>query len=219
MKSPLPKGVTLLELLVVLVIISILSSVAVGVYSNQVMRAKYSRTRAEIRTLEVAITTYEVDTGHLPPSGSGTNLAPNSPNPSSPYQGSGYLQLALRGSLNGNPHAPLTPRWQGPYVDWDYNRMGNLQGQPITGGGANTALPSISFLDPFGNPYYYIRHQDYEQLGGTRLPSQNPFFQTETWYNPSTFQIVSFGANGTSMVHPRVGEEVDDITNFRSSDF
>src|SRR5690606_20774970 len=61
MKNTPKSGVTLLELLVVLVIISILSTIAVGVYTKEVLRAKVARTRAEIRTLEVAINRYQID--------------------------------------------------------------------------------------------------------------------------------------------------------------
>lgn len=218
MKRLLPKGVTILELLVVLVIISILSTIAVGVYSNQIVRAKYAKARAEIRVLETAIAQYEVDTGDLPPSGSGSQLAPADINPGVPFAGSGYLTLALRSSLNGQPSDPISARWQGPYVDWDYNRLGNAAGEPITGAGNTATLPEISFLDPFGMPYQYIRSTDYLTLRGSELPSTNPFAASETWYNPSTFQIISFGANRTSLAHPLIGTESDDISNFRSAE-
>jgi prepilin-type N-terminal cleavage/methylation domain-containing protein len=219
MKSLFKRGVTLLELLVVLVIISILSTVAVGVYSNHILRAKYARARQEIRTLETAITAYEVDTGQYPPSGSGTALAPNDINPTDPYEGSGYLQVALRSSLSGNMNQPLSGRWQGPYIDWDYNRMGSLDGTQATTVGFSEPLAAISFLDPFGNPYYYVRSSDYEQYNGTELPLSSPFAASETWYNPSTFQIISFGANGTSEGHPNLGTQNDDVSNFRGTDY
>lgn len=216
MKRPPNKGVTILELLVVLVIISILSTIAVGIYSNQIMRARYAKARAEIRVLETAIAQYEVDTGDIPPSGSGNNIAPNNIDPSDPYVGCGYLTLALRSSLNGQPNSPISARWQGPYVYWDYNRLGDVSGQPITGAGNTAPLPGISFLDPFGMPYQYIRAEDYLDLGGAELPASNPFAGSETWYNPSTFQIISYGADRTSLAHPLVGTATDDISNFKS---
>lgn len=212
MNKRIKQGVTLLELIVVLVIIAILSTVAAGVYTKEVLRAKVARTRAEIRTLEVAINRYQIDTGQFPPSSSGTNLAPSPLNPVNPFEGSGYLQAGLRASLNGNSSAPLSLRWFGPYVDWDENRLGTLTGAAITGA---TSPAEIQFLDPFYNAYYYIRSDDYETLGGTFLPTSSPYRATETYYNASTFQIISFGPNGTSdFTANALGTDADDITNW-----
>jgi len=209
------RGVTLIELIVVLVIVSLLSTVAVGIYTKEVVRAKIARTRAEIRTLEVAANRYQIDTGQFPPSSSGTALAPVALNQSDPVAGCGYLQVALRASLNGNAGAPLNLRWVGPYIDWDENKLGTLTAAPITG---STALPQIQFIDPFGNPYYYVSSDDYALLGGTELPSTNPYATTETWFNASTIQIVSFGPDGQTNTSPgALGTEPDDVSNWESS--
>lgn len=216
MKKMLRRGVTMLELLVVLVVVSILSTIAVGVYTKEVLRAKYARARSEIRTLEVAIAQYEVATGQMPPSGTGSTIAPAGVVSTGTVEGSGYLQMALRSSLNGDPHAPLSARWTGPYVDWDYNRLGLLDGTPITEVSTSISQGQVSFLDPFGFPYTYIRYDDYDTRGGTELPSSNVFFAQETWYNPSTYQIFSVGPNGQTLAIPNRGTEADDITNFLS---
>lgn len=215
MKKLTEKSVTLLELIVVLVIISILSTVAVGVYTKEVLRAKITRTRAEIRTLEVAINRYEIDTGSLPPSGTGTNIAPNSPNPSDPVSGSGYLQLVLRSSLNGVQGSPLSPRWNGPYIEWDDNRLGTLDGRAITD---VTSPAEVVFLDPFFNPYTYVQNADYVRIGGAQLPTDHPYYDTETFYNATSFQIISNGPNGLTFTDPyEIGTDDDDITNWISS--
>lgn len=219
MRSWLKRGVTLLELIVVVVIVSILSTVAVGVFTKEISRAKYARARAEIRTLEVAIAQYEVDTGHLPPSGSGSNFAPSNITTTGLAAGSGYLQMSLRSSLNGFPNSPLSQRWLGPYIDWDYNRLGNLNGDSImTSPGNTAALGEICFLDPWGGPYIFIRATDYATRGGTELSSTNPFFATETYYNPSTFQIISEGPTLDTLPAPSRGTQSDDVTNFRGPD-
>ena len=214
-------GVTLIELLVVILIISILSTIATGVYTQQLGKAREARTRTEIRTLEVAIGQYYVDTGQYPPTGSGTTIAPNdlTVTPGT-YDGSGYLTLALRTSLNANPQEPLSNRWRGPYVEWDMNRMGNLAGLAITTEeGEATPLGAISFLDPYGMPYLYIRSDDYEDRGGTELPPNNPFSASEIYFNPSTFQIISRGPNRQTLAPPQRGMDEDDITNFLSPEF
>jgi prepilin-type N-terminal cleavage/methylation domain-containing protein len=219
MKNIPRRGVTILELMVVLVIISILSTVAVGVYSKEILRARYAKTRAEIHTLELAITRYEIDTGQYPPSGSGSTIAPSGITTSGTARGSGYLQLALRNSLNNDPYEPLSSRWKGPYVEWDYNRLGLLDGTPLTDVSDTVSPGNISFLDPFGYPYYYIRSSDYETRGGTELDSSSPFYPNETYYNPSTFQIISLGPNGQTYTDPGRGLEADDVSNFLSPNY
>lgn len=217
MRKLFKNGVTLLELIVVVVIISILSTIAVGVYTKEILRAKYAKTRAEIRTLEIACQQYWVDTGVYPPSGSGATFAPAALNTTGDAEGTGYLQLALRASLNNNLYSPLSKRWLGPYIEWDSNRLGDLSGNPITSAPGNTtAVGEVNFLDPFGGAYYYIRAEDYGARGGTELDSTDPFFASETYYNPSTFQIYSLGPNGSTLADPNRGTESDDISNYKS---
>lgn len=222
------RGVTLLELLVVLGIVSILSTIAVGVYSNHITRARFAKARAEIRMLETAVTQYQLDTGAFPPSGSGTTIAPDALSPVAPLYGSGYLQVALRSSLNGDFRNPLNARWQGPYVNWDYNRLGFVDGAgnvtPISlnsssSGAPGVALGMISFLDPWGSPYTYINEVDYGPGVGAELPVDHPFFATETYYNPSTFQIISNGPNMITNAGSEIGKDGDDVSNFIGSNF
>lgn len=219
MKTLLKRGVTLLELLVVLVIVSILSTIAVGVYSNHITRARFAKARAEIRMLETAVTSYQIDNGALPLSGSGNTL---SAVPAFTTAGTGYLQVALRNSYSGN-FRTASPRWLGPYVDWDYNRMGQVlangtvvaaNSDPFNSGATGTINQAeISFLDPWGGIYMYIRHQDYPILGA-ELPTTSPFYSSETYYNPTTFQIVSGGPNLATGTGTNFGKELDDVTNF-----
>ncbi len=211
-------GVTLIELLVVVLIISVISTIATGVYTQQLGKAREAKTRQEIRTLEVAINQYKVDTGQFPPTGSGNTLAPDSLVTTGTYQGSGYLAVALRSSLNGNLQDPLSNRWRGPYIEWDINRMGFYNGTTVVTADqlpADTPLGNISFVDPYGMPYFYIRSDDYAARGGTELPD-GPFAASEIYFNPSTFQIISFGPSRQSLNPPERGLAPDDITNFYS---
>jgi prepilin-type N-terminal cleavage/methylation domain-containing protein len=206
-------GVTLIELIVVLMILSILSTIAVGVYTKEVRRAKIVKTRAEIRTLSVALHRYQIDVGQFPPSSTGTTLAPGSLDQVSPVFGNGYMQVALRGSLNGNMRDPLSPLWLGPYMEWDENRLGTPLGEPLPPG---IARAQVQFLDPFGTPYQYVSSAEYELFSATLLPSTDPFFATETYYNPTSFQLYSYGPNGvTNPILGQRGTDEDDITNWR----
>jgi len=70
------RGVTILELLVVLAILGLLVTIAYTVYSGHIFRAKITAAVTQIHELELACAQYEVDTGQYPPSSSGSRLAP-----------------------------------------------------------------------------------------------------------------------------------------------
>ena len=209
-------AVTLLELLVVVMIMGILASVAVTVYTGHVDRARVAACRDTIRQLELAVNRYEVDTGQLPPSSSGLTYAPDSlvyeGNATQGSFGSGYMRLALVQSLSGNMYEPLHYRWLGPYLELDEDQIGDRDGMPVT---ASTPKGYVQILDPWGLPFYYIKTADYSSLGGTEYPNDHPFYATETYYNPSSFQIFSQGRNGSTYPVPYRGEETDDVTNWR----
>ncbi|OPZ08812.1 MAG: hypothetical protein BWZ08_00874 [candidate division BRC1 bacterium ADurb.BinA292] len=219
----LPRAaVTLLELLVVVLIISILATIATGVYTGEAERARIAATQDLIHQLEVAITRYEADLGQFPPSGSGDvdgsliNLR----------DGSGFLQLALVHSMAGSVYnAP--PQWRGPYIN-----VKSINLDPTA-----TVAGEFDILDAWGSPLVYVTSDFYESRGpsftggtvmfsSTRpdganpdLPAPNPFVERgETYYNSSTYQIYSPGPNGKTFGVTSEGQfagtEADDINNF-----
>jgi len=199
-------AITLLELLVVLGIVGLLATIAYSAYSGHILRAKVAAAFTQISQLELACSQYEADTGQFPPSGSlvfGDT--------GQPAEGCGYMLTALITGLS--PHGgPVPPRWKGPYIEVRQSHVGLLPaGEPLD---PTTTYPpgSIQLLDPWGMPYHYIRSVDYAGLGGTPVPQPSPF---EFWYNPSTFQIVSWGPNFSSQARPNMGLDDDDVTNFR----
>jgi len=211
------RGVTILELLVVLAILGLLVTIAYTVYSGHIFRAKITAAVTQIHELELACAQYEVDTGQYPPSSSGSRLAPGPIDPINvPGEGAigcGYLITALVASLSGNPYSPIDLRWKGPYLELEPSQLGTVLGEPLDPE-QPLQMPQVQLLDPWGMPYYYVRSVDYATFGGTVLPGTGPF-ASEVWYNPSTVQIVSFGPNQTSAPRPTLGLEDDDITNFR----
>ena len=207
------RGVTLLELVVVLLIVSILASIATSVYSGYVRRSQYTAARATIRELELAASRYDIDTGEYPLSSSGTRIAPLSSNGSvnttfKGTNGCGYLMVCLLHSYSGNALDPASTRWQGPYLEVDRSNLGTITGAPIT---SSTPLAQICLLDPWKQPYFYVRSAEYATYRATK-PTGTP--STETYYNPSTCQIFSLGPDGTTPVQPQNGTGTDDITNF-----
>jgi prepilin-type N-terminal cleavage/methylation domain-containing protein len=210
------RGITLLELLVVLAIIGLLATIAFSVYSSHHLRARVAATAMQIRELTMAIEQYRNDLGEYPPSSSGTSLWPDPIDPSNVQGegavGCGYLITALVTSLSGDPYNPAAPRWQGPYLELQPSRLGTITGQALDPNDP-LVLPQVQLLDSFGMPFYYIRSVDYAAFMGTEIPDDSPF-ASEIYFNPSTFQLVSFGLNGYSFPREQMGLDVDDITNF-----
>jgi len=211
------RGVTILELLVVLFVVGLLATVAYSVYSAHVLHAQIAATATDIHALEMACAQYEIDTGQYPPSSSGTRLAPGAIDPSNvPREGAigcGYMMVALLYSLSGDMYNPIDARWKGPYTEIQRSRLGTLTGEPIDLTQTYVS-PQLQLLDRWGNPYYYVRSADYQSFIGTQIPANHPF-ANEKWYNPTTVQIVSKGPNGVSLARPETGLDYDDITNFR----
>ena len=215
-------GVTLLELLAVVLIIGILSTMAVGVYVGQTRRARYAAARDLIRQLELAITRYEVDMGSYPPSGSGDLSSPNARE-----NGSGFLHAALVHSMSGSSYSPASALWGGPYITFQAEQLAATTETFFDDPGR------INILDPWGNPISYINKNDYNAAsgnfdGGTQtfdssstpagtdpnFPAPNPFFATgETWYNAQTYQIISRGEDGVTAAVPYAGTQSNDVSN------
>jgi len=212
--TPKQKAFTLVELLAVCLILGLLATVAVGVYTNQVERARIAAARQTINELEMAANRYQVDVGTYPPSGSG--VLPLSLN--APAVGCGYLEVALIHSLSGNSNSPNTPLWKGPYITIQNQYLGDSSGNNFALNPGLTGLVpgQVQILDPWGKPYLYVRSgpspDDYATMGGTKLPATNPFAATEIYYNPDTFQIVSYGNNGVP--DGTANTTNDDVTNF-----
>lgn len=229
-------AVTMLELLIVVLIIGLLATIATGIYTGEADRARIAATKALINNLEIGITRYEVDTGSLPPSGSGDVLPPVSPQATTDTawrDGSGYLHQALVHSLSGSTNNPNPSTWNGPYISFQNEQLVTAP----TASGANDHASEIDIADPWGMPILYVRYSDYNVVttnfrGGTwlffgpapaganpNLPAPNPSYDLgETYYNAKSYQIISFGKDRQSFGLVNIsnfnGTGADDITNF-----
>ena len=85
-KSRLGKeGMTLIELMLVVVIIGILAAVIMPNLAGRTERANISACRASISAISLAVDNYEIDTGRYPPDLSALHKPDGSPNWHGPY--------------------------------------------------------------------------------------------------------------------------------------
>ncbi|MCX8082751.1 MAG: type II secretion system protein GspG [bacterium] len=101
------KGMTLIEILVVIAIISVIAAFCLPVYRKAKVRALIVKTQAIINSLEAALSMYSTDFGDYPHyTGEGTT----------------FLVLILQGPVD-------SPFWKGPYMRFkkeDLDSAGNI---------------------------------------------------------------------------------------------
>lgn len=221
---------TLVELTVVVLIVSILASISLSVLTNHVQRARFTSARFTIRMMDEAIRSYFVDLSEFPPSYSDSARSILGVTTSSVLltniPGTGNLMLALLQSMSGSANDPFNdPRWRGPYLEVKQSNL--IDFDALTGAQAPISIftlrGNVSHKDPWGLPYSYIRFNDYNQpdifdivdtsRDATVTSATTPF---HSYFNPNGFQIWSVGPNGFTLDAPLRGLDPtgDDVTNF-----
>ena len=219
------QGFTLIELTVVLLILSILASISISVYTTFTQRARIARARHEINELALSVTRYETDLGVLPPSRSGSSVT--GPSIFLPYTdanlglipGNGWMMLALLrgvvGNAAGTPTGNLTlePQWNGPYMDIRQDQLLDFRtGARVT---SSTLPADVCLADPWGRPYSYVTSADYTNADPALNATSTTVGPFTGFFNPSTFQIYSCGPNMRTRQSPNAGRDgIDDIANF-----
>lgn len=101
-------GMTLIEIMLVLVILVIVSSIAVGMFTNTQKKAQIKAASAQIGSFETPIGTYYLDTNQYPPSLEALRVAPS--NLSNPAKWAGpYMSKDIPLDPWGNPYQYVVP--------------------------------------------------------------------------------------------------------------
>ncbi|MDF0489531.1 type II secretion system major pseudopilin GspG [Sphingomonas sp. H39-1-10] len=105
-RRPMQEGFTLVELMVVIVIIGLLAAIVVINVFPSGDKARITRAKADIATIEQALELYKLSNGAFPSTSDGLNALVNAPAgvDASKYQKGGYLKKL-----------PLDP-WNRPYL-------------------------------------------------------------------------------------------------------
>ncbi len=188
--TPRRRGVTLTELLVVLVIVALLATIAVPVFVNQVQRARVSTAQFEVRQIAEAQQQVALIHGFVVPIHV-LNMVPDAEaaDPSSAISRNDFNNLSqmsnhwlidvsrpLGNQVGGNQLNLATPTtadtrveamkrgWQGPFLNPKRVRYaGETPGVPGTG---DVSLDIV--VDPWGNPYRM--YSPFGLLGDSGLP-------------------------------------------------
>ncbi len=133
----LPKGFSLLELLVVLVIIGLLVGIVGPKLFNRLGKSKIETTRAQIDAFSKALDQYRLDTGHYPSTEQGLAALVERPANENKWDGP-YLAKAVPPDPWGKPYSYKSP---GEHGDYDLQSFGS-DGQP---GGSGEAADIVSW--------------------------------------------------------------------------
>jgi len=174
-------GFTLIEMLVVVAVIALLAAIVGVTAQGWIIHGRQLGTKSQIDLLALSLDAYKTDLGSYPPRE--------------------LLIEALVDGLGGNI------RWSGPYHPYDQSKIGTID--PSSGLLQNARNGHLEFydgtpvepryfvpgqkvfLDQFARPIIYVPNRDYPELG--------TLVRNETdYYNPTTFQLFSFGSDGKS---------------------
>lgn len=120
-----PRGFTLLELLVVLVVLGLLVSIVGPKYFSQLGKSEAKAASAQIASLAKALDLYRLDVGSYPSGAAGLSALNANPGSEPKWKGP-YLQKAVPADPWGRPYVYKSP---GEHGDYDLVSLGK-DGRP-----------------------------------------------------------------------------------------
>lgn len=123
----LPRGFTLLELLVVMVIIGLLAAYVAPRYFSQVGKSEVRAAQAQIAALTSALNTYRLDVGQFPSDEQGLAALTARPNGVTRWDGP-YLQKGVPPDPWGRPYLYKSPGQHGEFDLYSLGKDGQAGG-------------------------------------------------------------------------------------------
>lgn len=123
---PFSKGMTLVEVLAVVVILGLIAGTLTLTFRGQIGRAKRELAKTGIGVIVNAIETYSIETGSVPTMREGLDALTNAPS----GRGEPYLKHDKTTDPWGNPYVYISPGPTSAYQVVSYGADGRLGGAP-----------------------------------------------------------------------------------------
>ena len=121
-------GFTLIELMIVIIILGLLSSLVAPKFFGKVDKAKISTTKAQIGLLGTALDSYRLDVGNYPSTEQGLAVLRKNPQGIRGWDGP-YLPKNVPMDAWERPYSYKSPGENGPYDLLSYGRDGKSGGE------------------------------------------------------------------------------------------
>jgi general secretion pathway protein G len=112
-RSKLTHAFTLVEMLLVLVILAVLAAIVIPKFAGRSQQAKVTAAQSQIAGFEMALDSFEVDTGGYPKGNNGLNALVQVPSGATNWRGP-YLKKGVPADPWGNPYVYNYPGKNNP---------------------------------------------------------------------------------------------------------
>lgn len=126
-------GFTLIEIMAVVLIIGLLSTIVGVSIFQQVDKGRVTAARAQISNLEAVLELYRMDNAHFPTSEQGLQALITAPAEARNYPAGGYIKKGLPVDPWGNPYQYESPGQNNPesFDLWSYGADGQAGGEDV----------------------------------------------------------------------------------------